>query len=209
KDRGDRAPTPRRVPRDVQGLVGRGEDGRVHGGEAEASVPRTAPGEGLGDRDVVSRRGRDRAPGGGDPGVPAPPAVGRGERPRGADRDVKGSWRAPTFSGKSETTERARFARRPPVLPQDLVEHRIDSSNRNAHPVGGGWILPWSAVGKSSRSLGGARPRFRSSFASVMGLRKEVDSSWKTGAIQSSSDLSLASRTSAVPCRKRRGWNGC
>src|SRR5437660_11624402 len=45
----------------------------------------------------------------------------------------------------------------------DFVEHRIDSSNRNADLVGGGWILPWSAVGRSSRSLGGARPRFRSS----------------------------------------------
>src|SRR5207247_7626576 len=88
QDRGHRAPSPRRVPGDVQGLVGRGEDGGVHGGEAEASVPRPAHGEGLGDRDGVSQRGRDRAPGGGDPGVPAPAAVGRGERPRGADRDV-------------------------------------------------------------------------------------------------------------------------
>src|SRR5207247_6742376 len=90
QDRGDCAPTPRRVPGDVQGLVGRGEDGGVHGGEAEASVPRPAHGQGLGDRDVVPRRGRDRASGGGDPGVPAPPAVGGGERPRGTDRDVRG-----------------------------------------------------------------------------------------------------------------------
>src|SRR6266480_425774 len=85
----------------------------------------------------------------------------------------------------------------------DFVEHRIDSSNRNAHLVEGGSILPWSAVGKSSRSLGGARPRFRSSFASVIGLRREVDSSWKTAAIRSSSGPLLASKTLAVPCRKR------
>src|SRR2546429_6011943 len=86
----------------------------------------------------------------------------------------------------------------------DFVEHRIGSSNRNAHLVGGGWILLWSAVGKSSRSLGGARPRFRSSFASVIGSRREVDSSWKTEAMQSSSGPLLASRTLAGPCRKRR-----
>src|SRR5205814_2004100 len=89
QDRGDRAPTPRGVPRDLPGLVGRGEDGGVHGGEAETSVPRLAYGEGLGDRDGVPWRGRDRAPGGGDPGVPAPAALGGGERPRGAHRDVR------------------------------------------------------------------------------------------------------------------------
>src|SRR5205823_9083289 len=89
QDRGDRAPKPRRVPRDVPGLVGRGEDGGVHGCEAETSVPRPAYGQGLGDRNGVPRRGRDRAPGGGDPGVPAPAAMGGGERPRGAHRDVR------------------------------------------------------------------------------------------------------------------------
>src|SRR5438132_7849327 len=83
----------------------------------------------------------------------------------------------------------------------DFVEHRIDSSDRNAHLVGGGWILPWSAIGRSSRSLGGAKPRFRSSFASVIGSRKEVDSSSRTEVMQSSSGPLLASRTLAVPCR--------
>src|SRR5439155_9088534 len=91
----------------------------------------------------------------------------------------------------------------------DFVEHRIDSSNRNAHLVGGGWILPSSAVGKSSRLPGEARPRFRSNSGKGIGLRKEVDSSWKTGAIRSSSGPLLASRILAVPCRKRRRWNGC
>src|SRR5437773_11213842 len=91
----------------------------------------------------------------------------------------------------------------------DFVERRIDSSNRNAHLVGGGWILSWSAVGKSSRSLGGARPRFRSSFASVIGLRKEVDSSRKTAAIRSSSGPLLDSRNLAVHCRHRRRSDGC
>src|SRR5438093_12380321 len=91
----------------------------------------------------------------------------------------------------------------------DFVERRIDSSNRNAHLVGGGWILPWSAIGKSSRSLGGAKPRFRSSFASVIGSRREVDSSWKTEAMQSSSGPLLDSTTLAVTCPKQRRWNGC
>src|SRR5947199_110929 len=88
QDRRHRAPAPRRVPGDLQGFVGRREDGRGHGGGAEASVPRPARGQGLGDRDGVPWRGRDRAPGRGDPGIPSPVAVGGRERPRGAHRGI-------------------------------------------------------------------------------------------------------------------------
>src|SRR5256885_6176705 len=83
------------------------------------------------------------------------------------------------------------------------------SSYRNVYLVGDGWILPWRALGRSSRSLGRARPRFRSSFASVIGSRREVGSWLKTEAMRSSFGPFLASRTSAVPCRKRRRRNGC
>src|SRR2546428_7464397 len=58
--------------------MGRGEDGRVHGGAAEASVPGPAGGQGLGDRECVPWRGCDRAARGGDPGIPASTAVGGG-----------------------------------------------------------------------------------------------------------------------------------
>src|SRR2546428_32689 len=100
QDRDHRAPAPRRVPRDLQGFVGRGEDGGVHGGAAEATVPRLAGGQGLGDREYVPEWRCDRASGSRDPGLPPTTAVGGGERPRGAYRGVK-SGRAPRIRRRS------------------------------------------------------------------------------------------------------------
>src|SRR5207249_9404681 len=147
-DRGDRAPTPRRVPGDLQGLVGRGEDGGVHGGEGEASVPRPAHGEGLGDRDGVPRRGRDRAPGGGDPGVPAPAALGGGERPRGAHRDVRKPAGSTSHGPTRTRTDRG------------VQENAISSRVTVLSPVkscGGGCARIVSAV--SSQLFHGTGPR--------------------------------------------------
>src|SRR2546426_840467 len=59
QDRGDRPPAAGGVPGDVPGLVGRGEDGGVHGGAGEAPVPRAPGREGLGDRHRVPRRGSE------------------------------------------------------------------------------------------------------------------------------------------------------
>src|SRR2546422_786619 len=47
QDRRHRAPAPRRLSGDLQGFVGRGEDGGVHGGGDEASVPRPPGGRVL------------------------------------------------------------------------------------------------------------------------------------------------------------------
>src|SRR2546430_6701091 len=80
--------------------MGRSEDGGVHGGEAEASIPRPARGQGLGDREYVPEWGCDCAWGSRDPSVPPPAAVGGGERPRGAHRDVSVSAGGLSQSGR-------------------------------------------------------------------------------------------------------------
>src|SRR2546428_822262 len=80
QDRDHRAPASRRVPGDVQGLVGRGEDGGVHGGEGETTVPRAPRGQGLGDRECLPEWRCDRARGSRDPGFPPLAAMGGSER---------------------------------------------------------------------------------------------------------------------------------